>query len=83
MKILDTVYNDEYPKTAIGNAIYNLKICDFRSLSRLDKKELKNHPNVKCLYHSGNWIERINNITQRQATEEEKQYTHEYVYYLK
>lgn len=81
--ILDTVYNDEYPKTAIGNAIYNLKICDFRSLSRLDKKELKNHPNVKCLYHSGNWIERINNITQRQATEEEKQYTHEYVYYLK
>lgn len=81
--LLDTIYNDEYPKTATGNAIYNLKICDFRALSRLDKKQLKAHENVKCIYHSGNWIERVSAIIEREATEEEKKYTHEYVHFLK
>ena len=81
--ILDTLYNDEHPKTATGNSIYNLKISDFRTLSRLDKKKLKKHENVKCIYHSGNWMDRVNKIINREATEKEKETTREYVYYLK
>lgn len=81
--ILDTLYNDEHPTTATGNAIYNLKISDFRALSRLDKKRLKKHENVKCIYHSGNWMDRVSKIINREATEEEKEATREYVHYLK
>ena len=55
--------------TATGNAIYNLNVCDFETLSRLTKKQLQQNPKVKKLCHIGNWQEKVDKIIQRDATE--------------
>lgn len=81
--ILDKEFKINRPRSASGNAIYNMKINEFRALSRLDKKELKKHPNVKRICHTKNWKDKVNEIIERKASPEEIESTHEYVYYLK
>lgn len=71
--LLDTVYDENNPRTAIGNATYNIKACDFELISGLDKSELKNHPCVKKLNHSKNWETRVLEITNRENSEEDKE----------
>ena len=70
--ILDTIYDDYNPRTAIGNAIYNIKARDFENVSYLDKKELGKHPNVTKINHSKKWMDRVDEIINREALEEEK-----------
>ena len=81
--ILDKEYKETSPRTASGNAIYNMRINEFRTLSRLDKKVLKKHPNVKRICHIAGWQDRVKEIIERKASPEEIEATHEYVYYLK
>lgn len=71
--ILDTIYDDSNPRTAIGNAIYNIKARDFENVSCLNKKELSKHPNVTKINHSKKWIDRVEEIINREASEEEKE----------
>ena len=66
--ILDTQYDVNKPKTASGNAIYNMSIYDFELLSKMDKYELKQNSKVKRIYHSGAWKERINKIINENIT---------------
>ena len=70
--LLDTLYDDNYPKTAVGNATYNIKARNFELISGLDKSKLKHHPNVNKLNHSKNWEERVLDIINRDNSNEEK-----------
>jgi hypothetical protein len=70
--ILDTKYVKDHPKSATGNAIYNLKVGDFEVLSKLDKTTLRNNPRVHRIMHSGNWERRVNNIINRDGSESDK-----------
>ena len=71
--LLDTLYDDNNPRTAMGNATYNIKAKDFEMVSGLDKSELKNNPKVVKLNHSKNWETRVSEIVNRDNSEEEKE----------
>ncbi|MBQ6497941.1 MAG: hypothetical protein IJI58_04430 [Bacilli bacterium] len=71
--LLDTLYDDNNPKTARGNATYNIKASDFDIISGLDKSVLKSHPKVTKLNHSKNWQMRVSEIVNRENNSEEKQ----------
>ncbi len=71
--IFDREYVSCHPSTATGNAIYNLRIYDFETLSKLNKAKLKNHPKVKKIVHSKKWEEKVSEIIEREATEKEKE----------
>ena len=70
--ILDREYNPENPHTAIDNAIYNLKVADFETLSKYDKQVLMKHPRVGRINHTPTWEDRVSKIIYREATEDEK-----------
>ena len=70
--ILDKFFESSKPYTAIGDAIYNLRIENFDKLTKLDKKALKNNPNVNRIVHSKNWQKRVNKIINKEPTEEER-----------
>ena len=70
--ILDREFNPEAPSTAIGNAIYNLRVTDFETLSRYDKQVLMKHPRVGRMNHTPTWESRVSKIIYREATEEDK-----------
>lgn len=51
----------ECPK--LGNAIYVIRGEEWRSLSRLTKKELlREHPGVKRIIHIGRWLNRLKEL---------------------
>lgn len=81
--ILDMEYDDNRPRTAKGNAIYNLNVVDFETLSRLDKQKLIKHPRVKRFCHVGTWKEIVTNIISEPATEEDVYNSHLLVKKLK
>ena len=81
--ILDMEYDDDRPRTAKGNAIYNLNVVDFETLSKLDKQKLIKHPRVKRFCHVGNWKETVSDIIERPALEEEVYNSHLLVKRLK
>lgn len=70
--ILDTKFNLDKPRTATGNAIYNLKASSFETLSKLDKSVLRKHPKVGRIMHTSTWEERVEKIIKKEGTEEEK-----------
>ncbi len=70
--ILDREFNPDVPSTAVGNAIYNLKVTDFETLSRYDKQVLMKHPRVGRMNHTPTWEERVSKIIYREATEQER-----------
>ena len=70
--ILDREYNPDNPHTAIDNAIYNLKVADFETLSRYDKQILMKHPRVGRMNHTPTWEKRVSKIIYREATEDER-----------
>lgn len=69
--LLDTIYDDQKPRSAVGSAIYNLKVEDFETLSKLDKTKLMNNKKVRRIIHSKNWQDRVLEIIERPGTEEE------------
>lgn len=69
--LLDTVYNANKPQSAVGCAIYNLKVEDFETLSKLDKTHLRNNSKVKRIFHSKNWKEKAQQIIDKPGTEED------------
>ncbi len=77
--ILDREYAPETPKTAIGDAIYNLKVADFETLSKYDKQVLMKHPRVGRMNHTSTWEKRVSKVIYRKATEEEKEETKQLV----
>ena len=70
--ILDREYNQDRPTTAIGDAIYNLKVADFETLSKYDKQVLRKHPRVGIMNHTPTWEQRVKKIIDREATREEQ-----------
>lgn len=70
--ILDREYNSMYPRTAKGNAIYNLQAVDFEELSKKNKSILMKHPKVGRIIHSKNWEDRVLEIIKKEATREEE-----------
>ena len=70
--VLDTEYNEEKPYTAAGNAIYIMYANNFEELSRKSKAELQNDSRVKRLCHTKNWQDKLDKITKREATENDK-----------
>ena len=81
--LLDTLYDESNPKTAVGNATYNIKADCFEMISGLDKGELKRHPNVVKLNHSKNWETRVLEIINRENSVEEKEAAKQLVKRLK
>ena len=71
--LLDTIYDDNNPKTAVGDATYNIKAEDFELISGLDKGVLKNHPKVKKLNHSKHWEDRALEIINRENKKNDKE----------
>lgn len=71
--LFDMEYNQEYPNSAKGNAIYYMKASYFDIVSGLNKQVLKNHPAVDRIVHAGSWEERAQKIIDREGTEEEKE----------
>lgn len=43
----------------VGNAVYVIERADWAPLSRLTKKELLQHPNVRRIIHSGVWFDKV------------------------
>lgn len=70
--VLDTEYNEEKPYTAAGNAIYIMRANNFEELSRKSKTELQNDSRVKRLCHKNNWQDKLDKITKREATVNDK-----------
>lgn len=70
--ILDREYLPSTPSSAMGDAIYNLKVADFEELSRYDKQVLRKHPRVGIMNHTSTWEKRVRKIIDREATREEK-----------
>ena len=81
--ILDMQYDSKKPKTAKGNAAYNMAVDDFEELSKKNKQQLINNPKVKRICHKNNWTDQIRPIIERKATEEEKNKTKELIKRLK
>lgn len=70
--ILDREFNIMHPRSAEGDAIYNIKSEDFESLSKENKKVLMKHPRVKRIVHTKTWQDKVDEIINREGTEEEK-----------
>lgn len=70
--ILDREYIDYVPSTATGDAIYNLKVGDFETLSQLDKQILMKHPRVGRMNHTDTWEKRVSKVINRPATPTEQ-----------
>ena len=70
--LLDREYQEESPKSDKENAIYNMKVGDFETLSRLDKTVLRKHPKVGRIYHSKNWEKKAQAIVDRLGTLEDQ-----------
>ena len=68
--LLDTVYNENNPKSGRGCAIYNFKVEDFERLSKLDKTHLMDTNKVKRIIHSKNWKEKAQQIIDIEGNEE-------------
>lgn len=69
--LIDREYVEETPRSATGCAIYNLRVEDFETLSKLDKTHLMHNKKVKRIIHSGNWKKKTDDIISRQGTQEE------------
>ncbi len=54
------------------HAIYHIKAIDFERLSHLDKTTLRSLPEVERIIHTKNWEQRVEDIIQKEGTEEEK-----------
>ena len=70
--LLDREYRDDSPKSDKANAIYNMKVGDFETLSRLDKTTLRDNPRVGRIYHSKHWEDKAKEIVNRVGTLEEQ-----------
>ena len=66
--ILDREYNEDSPSTALGNAIYIMKADKFESLSKLDKQNLRKHPEVTHWNHTNTWMNRVQLVIEREGT---------------
>ena len=69
--ILDRKYNKDYPTTASGDAIYNMKAINFEVLSKLDKVSLRKKKEVKRMIHRNNWEDRVRKIIEKEGTKED------------
>lgn len=56
-----------------GEAIYNVKVADFETLSKLTKTTLMKESKCKRIIHSGSWEERTQAILDRPTTTETKE----------
>ena len=65
----------DYPKNA---ALFNIKVVDFDTLTKLDSKKLKKHPKAIWKPHKEGWQKEIEKIITRKATEEEKEQVKEF-----
>lgn len=81
--ILDKEYDEKRTSTAIGNAIYVLTAINFEALSKLDKTNLRKHPDVQRIVHSANWQERVQRIIDIEPTEESLEDTKKLIKRLK
>lgn len=81
--ILDREYDHIHPKQMKDNAIYNIKIEDFETLTKLDKQILVRISRVGRIYHRRNWCDKVKKIIERPATEQEKEKTKQLVKRLK
>ena len=81
--LIDREYDDEHPKSDKGNAIYNIKVADFETLSKYDKTSLRNNPKVGRIIHSKNWEKKARKIIEKEETEKTKEEAKQLVYRLK
>ena len=81
--ILDRLFNPKAVSSAVGNAIYIMRVEDFIPFSRLDKKTLSNCPNVEVKHHKGNWMKRVDEIISRDASDIDKTHTKQLIKKLK
>ena len=77
--ILDREYDESHPYTATGAAIHNFKIWDFEKLSKLDTAKLKNHPDSNWIQHREGWEQKVEDIINRDATQEEREEVRKYI----
>ncbi len=70
--LLDTVYNENEPLKAKGNAMYHMKAIYFDIVSGLDKQVLKRHPQVGTMNHTTSWPKRAQKLIDKKGTEEDK-----------
>ena len=66
-------YQTNKTSTATGNATFNLKLADFKTLTKLEKKILKQNPNIVVIRHRDNWKNKVLEIVNRPVTEESEE----------
>lgn len=81
--ILDRLFDSKAISSAVGNAIYNIRVEDFMLLSKLDKTTLRKCSNVGVIIHSKNWRDRVDKIISKDASEEDKKSTNQLIKKLK
>lgn len=64
--LLDTLYDENNPKSATGNAIYNIKAYDFELISGLDKTKLRSDFRATKIVHSKNWEKKASEIINKE-----------------
>lgn len=69
--LLDTEYDDSYPKSSMGDAIYVLKPSEFLNLCQLNKRALRNSDGVLRIRHTLHWRERAQEIIDRKVNIQE------------
>ncbi|MBQ9019178.1 MAG: hypothetical protein IJ097_02565 [Bacilli bacterium] len=77
--VLDTLYNSDYPSTAIGNAAFVMPASAFEIVSGLNKSELRINSLVTKINHTDTFLERIENIINQERDDREKEIAHELI----
>ncbi len=81
--ILDREYDDSKPYTAQGNAIYSIRVEDFDTLTKLNKKALMKSKKAKKICHVNGWKDKIDSIIEREATDQDIESTNKLLRKLK
>ena len=71
--ILDREYDSDNPNTATGAAIFNFRIGDFETLSKLTPSVLKKNKKAKRIEHRSDWKEKVLEIINKEITKDDQE----------
>ena len=81
--VVDYQFDYKNPVESTGNAAYIMDSINFEWFSRLDKETLRTNPKVTRVIHSKHWKKKIEDIINKEGTEEEQEAAKELVKRLK
>ena len=81
--MLDREYNENAISSASGNASFLVPAKDFIELSKKDKQELRNNPNVIVFNHNATWEQRVLEYLEKEGSPEEQEESKQLIKKLK